>query len=340
MPSTSDGGNWLTVSSGSGTAPAMPTVGVLAQNLPGQGATAGTYSGQVLLESASGSVTVPVTVNIGNSAFVQSNGLVFNVPPGSDSQTLNIVEIGGGGPDLTATSFTGNGGNWLSISPNGSTSAPRTFTFTVNTSSLTPGVYTGEALFAPNGGVAGQTVQVTLNFGPPPASITATGGTPQTAMINTAFASPLVATVTNGSNTAVAGVTVTFTAPSSGPSGTFAGGVNTAVTNAQGQATSPVFTANSTPGSYIVMASVDGLTANYSLTNGKILKSIAVTPTSPAIVKGDSQQFTAIGTYSDGSTQNLTSTATWASGTTSVATLIRVAWLQAWRRGRATSRRV
>jgi hypothetical protein len=130
-----------------------------------------------------------------------------------------------------------------------------------------------------------------------------------------------VASVKNANNTGVAGVTITFTAPSSGASGTFAGGVNTAVTNAQGQATSPVFTANGTPGSYTVMASVDGLTANYSLTNGRVLESIAVTPTSPAIVKGDTQQFTAMGTYSDGSTQNLTSTVTWASGTTSVATI-------------------
>ncbi len=322
MPSTSDGGNWLTVSSFSGTAPSSLTIGVLAQNLPGQSATAGTFTGQVLLESANGSVTIPVSVNIGNSAFVQSNGLVFNVPPGSNSQTLNIVEIGGGGPDLTASSFTGNGGNWLSISPSGSTSAPRVFTVTVNTSGLVPGVYTGEALFVPTNGTAGQTVQVTLNFGPPPASITASGGTPQSAVVETAFTSRLVATLKDASNNPVAGVTVTFTVPGGGASGTFAGGVNTAVTNAQGQATSPVFTANDTMGGYTVTATGAGLTTSYSLTNlPPILKSIAVTPVSPSIVSGTTQQFTATGTYSDGSTKNITTSATWASGTTAVATI-------------------
>ena len=42
------------------------------------------------------------------------------------------------------------------------------------------------------------------------------------------------------------------------------------------------------------------------------LTSIAVTPASPSIVTGATQQFTATGTYSDGSTQNLTNQVTWA----------------------------
>ena len=321
IPSTSDGGNWLTVSAASGTAPSLLTIGVLAQNLPGQGATEGTYNGQILLQSATGSVTIPVSVNIGSGAFVQANGLVFNLPGGSNSQTLNVVEIGGGGPDLTATSYTGNGGNWLSISPNGSTSAPGTFTFTVNTSGLTPGVYTGEALFLPTDGTAAQTVQVTLNFGPPPASITPSGGTPQSAVVGTAFGSQLVATLKDASSNPVAGVTVTFTAPSSGASGTFAGGVSTAVTNAQGQAVSPVFTANGSAGSYLVTATGAGLTTGYSLTNLPRLVLIALTPANPSIAPSATQQFTAIGTYSDGSTQNLTASAMWASATTTVATI-------------------
>ena len=51
------------------------------------------------------------------------------------------------------------------------------------------------------------------------------------------------------------------------------------------------------------------------------LVSIAVTATSYSITKGTSEQFTATGTYSDGSTQNITSTVTWSSLTTSVATI-------------------
>ena len=74
---------------------------------------------------------------------------------------------------------------------------------------------------------------------PPVVSIAATSGTPQSATVNTAFAAPLVATVTTGGSP-TGGVTVTFTAPATGASGTFAGGVNTATTNASGVATTTV----------------------------------------------------------------------------------------------------
>jgi hypothetical protein len=51
------------------------------------------------------------------------------------------------------------------------------------------------------------------------------------------------------------------------------------------------------------------------------LSSIAVTPANPSLTKGKTQQFTATGTFSDGSTQNLTSTAAWSSSTLTVATI-------------------
>jgi 6-phosphogluconolactonase (cycloisomerase 2 family) len=57
-------------------------------------------------------------------------------------------------------------------------------------------------------------------------------------------------------------------------------------------------------------------------TTTKTLSSIAVTPASPAHLKvGTTQQFTATGTFSDGSTSDITSTVTWASGTTATATI-------------------
>ena len=48
------------------------------------------------------------------------------------------------------------------------------------------------------------------------------------------------------------------------------------------------------------------------------LVSIAVTPANPSIAKGASQQFTATGTYSDSSKQNLTGSVTWSSTNTAV----------------------
>ena len=127
------------------------------------------------------------------------------------------------------------------------------------------------------------------NLAAPPASITATAGTPQSATISTAFATQLQATVKDSSSNPVSGVTVTFTAPASGASGTFAGGVNTATTNAQGVATAAVFTANTVAGTYTVTAAVSGVStpANFSLTNlagaAASITATAGTPQSAAI---------------------------------------------------------
>ena len=76
-------------------------------------------------------------------------------------------------------------------------------------------------------------------------------------------------------------------------------------------------------GTSVITASLSGVTSpNDTLTvTAAALQSIAVTPSSPSIAKGTTVQFTAIGTYSDSTTQNLTSQVTWASGTPSVATI-------------------
>ncbi len=100
---------------------------------------------------------------------------------------------------------------------------------------------------------------------PPTIAISATGGTPQTATVNKAFQTALQATVTsNGSPDN--GVTVTFSAPSSGASCTLAN--TTATTNSSGVA-STTCTANSTAGAYNVTAAASGATGNatFSLTN-------------------------------------------------------------------------
>lgn len=67
-----------------------------------------------------------------------------------------------------------------------------------------------------------------------------------------------------------------------------------------------------------VSGSVSGMT---TLTVANPLASIAVTPANPSLVLGRSQQFVATGSYSDGSTQNLSSQVTWSSSMTSVASI-------------------
>jgi hypothetical protein len=100
-----------------------------------------------------------------------------------------------------------------------------------------------------------------------PASISVVSGSGQSAAINTAFAVQLASQVKDAGGNPLSGVTVTFTAPASGASGTFAGGVITAVTNASGIATAVVFTANGTTGTYTVAATTGGLSVSFTLTN-------------------------------------------------------------------------
>ncbi len=99
-------------------------------------------------------------------------------------------------------------------------------------------------------------------------TVTATAGTPQSAAVNTPFATALQATVKDASGNPLSGVSVTFAAPASGASATFAGPA-TVTTNASGVATAPALTANGQAGSYTITASVTAISssASFSLTN-------------------------------------------------------------------------
>ena len=102
-----------------------------------------------------------------------------------------------------------------------------------------------------------------------PAFLANSGGGTQSTTVSTAFAAPLSVTVEDARGTPVPGVTVTFTAPASGASGTFSNSSNTitATTNASGIA-SESFTANSVAGGYSVSAAAASLApASFSLTN-------------------------------------------------------------------------
>ena len=75
-------------------------------------------------------------------------------------------------------------------------------------------------------------------------------------------------------------------------------------------------------GSTTIKATSGSISGSTGLTvTAATLVSIAVTPANPSIAAGQQQQFTATGTYTDGSHQNLTSTATWTSSAPSVATI-------------------
>ncbi|MGB8097423.1 MAG: SBBP repeat-containing protein [Terracidiphilus sp.] len=128
-----------------------------------------------------------------------------------------------------------------------------------------------------------------VKFGPlatSAAAIAAVSGGGQSATIGKAFANPLVVKVTDASGNPVSGVTVTFTAPSSGASAS----LSTAAPTASDGTTSVTATANGIASSsaYQVSATVVGVTtpATFSLTNTQAATSLVVTPSGFSLVYG------------------------------------------------------
>jgi adhesin/invasin len=120
-------------------------------------------------------------------------------------------------------------------------------------------------------------------------AVTVTAGAPQSARVSTAFATALEARVTDRNDHPVSGLAVTFTAPGTGASGTFPDGAltTTVTTNGRGVASAPTFTANSGAGSYVVAASVAGVTATgFTLTNTADPANAAAAGSTPGPVAG------------------------------------------------------
>ena len=171
--STSDAGNWLSVSATSGTAPSVITVGISVANLPGGGLVAGHFIGQLVFSQGSGgSVTIPVSVVVGANIFSQVNGINFTkVFGGADPlpQTLTIPSTGTNF-DFDTNSYTATGGSWLSASARGFNccATPRAITAVVTTSpTMAVGTYTGQIVFTVEGnGASAITVPVTLTVEP------------------------------------------------------------------------------------------------------------------------------------------------------------------------------
>ena len=81
----------------------------------------------------------------------------------------------------------------------------------------------------------------------------------------------------------------------------------------------PGFT--TTPADITIVAGLTLITNATAVSTSPVLISISVTPTNPSIAVGATQQFTATGSYSDGSTQDMTAQVAWSSSNTSVATI-------------------
>jgi uncharacterized protein YjdB len=163
------------------------------------------------------------------------------------------------------------------------------------------------------------------------------GNTTVTAMVGTISGATTVTvnpavlvsiTVTPAIPTIPMGTTQQFTATGSFTDGTTQNLTSTVQWSSDTPAVGVMST--TTPG---VVSSEGTGTANITATSGSIngttqltvtaaaLVSIAVTPADPSIALGTSQQFTATGTFTDGSTQNLTGMVTWSSDTPTTGTI-------------------
>ncbi len=74
-------------------------------------------------------------------------------------------------------------------------------------------------------------------------------------------------------------------------------------------------------GSVIISGKIGNVTAKATISVTTSLVSIAITPVSPSIALATEQQFTAVGKYTDNSTQDLTSSVTWTSSDAGIGTI-------------------
>jgi hypothetical protein len=115
-------------------------------------------------------------------------------------------------------------------------------------------------------GVASTATSVLTNLPDAPSAVEATGGTPQSTVVEQPFAAPLGVHVADANGNATPGILVHFTGPSNGAGATLSSG--TVETDANGNA-SVKASANAIAGSYEIVASIDGVgaPANFALTN-------------------------------------------------------------------------
>ena len=212
------------------------------------------------------------TVSILRGLFAGVFASAVTYTAGSGPYWLSVADFNGDArPDLAVVNYLDNTVSVLLASAGGTLQSAVNYSLGNAPTGLAAGDFNGDGradLAASNSD--GGTIGVLLAIGSQPSAIAVNSGSGQTARINTTFAAALQAKVTNSQGIGISGVTVMFTAPSQGASGTFAGGPSAAaITDASGVATAPAFTANLALGNYNVLATVSGLTGNasFAMTN-------------------------------------------------------------------------
>ena len=301
---------------------------------PGAGYT--NFSGQEavsLLEyknvTATGTQTATGTNGVGADNWI---GLIFGLKTTGTgvTPTLSTIAVTPGDPSIVS-----GGTQQLTATGILTDNSTQNLTSSVTWVSTTPSVATVNS----SGGVTAATAGTT--------TIQATSGTitGSTVVTVTPAQTPdFSVSITPSTRSVTIGNTTTYTATISGLNA-FSGTVNLAVSGLPAGATGtfnpPSVTGTGTT-TLTVSTTLSTLTGSFPLTitgtsgalthtanttvvilnsSGPTLLTIAVTPSNSNLANGSTMQYTATGTYSDSSTQNLTSSVVWSSSTPSVATI-------------------
>ena len=223
--------------------------------------------------------TVSILLGRGNGTFVSSGSF----PVGANPTSVASSDFNGDSrPDLVISNSTftiGSNVNVLLGNGDGTFGAAVGYTADGAPQSISVGEFNGDGeadvlVVSPTT----NTASVLLNGF---ASLSLGAGNAQSTPVFTTFAQNLSVTAYSF-GAPVANIPVTFTAPSSGPSGFFTGtgAVTTVITGSTGVATAPAFTANGSAGTNPVTVTAGGNVLTFSLSNVSQPCTFSVSPSS------------------------------------------------------------
>ena len=235
------------------------------------------------------------------STSVSSNSYIYDLAVQPDGKILIVGAINLFGAYPAPYIFRLNGADSLTLSWADGDSSPRSFVITATDDTLYEPTETAQlGLTDLQGGVtAGSPAIATLSIidNDTPAQLNLISGNNQSAVIHTAFSQKFTVQVLTQGNNPSGSVPVTFTAPASGPSGTFAGGstVYTGTSGVGGFVTTATFTANGLAGSYTVTATAAGVVTptTFVLTNTVGSSAISLTSSPNPSTVSNTVTFTA-----------------------------------------------
>jgi len=268
--------------------------------------------------TASPSATDAITSVI--ATFVAANG---GTPVGTTSAAQTVTLNNTGTASLSITSIVASGDYGQTNTCGSSIAAGASCTISVTYTPTAVGTGTGTIAVTDNAAGSPQTISL-LGIGNPPVTLSPSSLSFSSQPAGTTSAAKVV-TLTNSLNTPLEITSVAA-------AGDFAE-TNNCGTSVPAGSTCNISVAfkpsvtGSSMGTLSIMDSAGNSPQVASLSgtgSAPILISLAVTPAAPSIMWGNSQQFSATGTFSDGSTQDLTTSVSWSSSATSVAAISNV----------------